>query len=125
MTVDAPAPQRARPDDSATHARARRWVRRLWDSHPAGIGLGVAVVVWIATFSFLVVRRHDRFWDVDFDMGIHDQAIWLLARGRRRGNLLSTTTRTARWLIPMATCSRSMVFAPTLSSERIAALASI
>jgi uncharacterized membrane protein len=45
--------------------------------------LSGAVVVWIATFAVLVVNRQDRFWSVDFDMGIYDQAVWLLAHGRQ------------------------------------------
>jgi uncharacterized membrane protein len=86
VTVDAPAPQRGTPDESTTSAPTLGWARRLTDRtrdvHPAAFALGAAVVIWIATFAFLVVRRHDRFWDVDFDMGIQDQAVWLLARGR-------------------------------------------
>lgn len=82
MTVDAQAPQRGTPDASTTSVPARRLTERARDAHPAAFVLGAAVVIWIATFAFLVVRRHDRFWDIDFDMGIHDQAIWLLARGR-------------------------------------------
>lgn len=51
-------------------------------THPAAVVLGAVTVVWIVVFSVLVVGRHEGFWDVDFDMGIHDQAIWLLAHGR-------------------------------------------
>ena len=80
--VDAAAPQRDTPDASPPSIPTSGWARRVRDAHPAAFVLGVAVVVWIATFAFLVVHRHDRFWDVDFDMGIHDQAIWLLAHGR-------------------------------------------
>lgn len=50
--------------------------------HPAVLALAVLTATWVVTFSVLVVRRHHGFWDVDFDMGIHDQAIWLLAHGR-------------------------------------------
>ena len=86
MTVDAPGPQRGTPDPSAVSVRTPGWAhqraRHARDTHPAAFVLGAAVVVWIATFAILVVRRHDRFYDVDFDMGIHDQAIWLLAHGR-------------------------------------------
>jgi uncharacterized membrane protein len=60
---------------SGTTARLARRV------HPAALLLGAAIVVWIVTFAILVVRRQDRFWSVDFDMGIYDQAVWLLARG--------------------------------------------
>jgi uncharacterized membrane protein len=54
---------------------------RLRRIHPAAIALGLLVLLWIITFAILVVRRQHRFWSVDFDMGIYDQAIWLLARG--------------------------------------------
>lgn len=40
------------------------------------------MVVWVVTFSVLVWLKHDRFASVDFDMGIHDQSIWLLAHFR-------------------------------------------
>jgi len=48
----------------------------------AAVTLGVAIAVWIATFGVLVVLRQHRFASFDFDMGIHDQSIWLLAHGR-------------------------------------------
>jgi uncharacterized membrane protein len=48
----------------------------------AEIVLGLVVVVWIATFSVLVFLKHARFASVDFDMGIHDQSVWLLAHFR-------------------------------------------
>jgi len=64
---------------AATAAGLRGRVRR---AHPAEVLLAVAIVVWIVTFAILVVHRHERFWSIDFDMGIHDQAIWLLAHGR-------------------------------------------
>ena len=44
--------------------------------------LGAAIALWIVTFGVLVVLRQDRFASFDFDMGIHDQSIWLLAHGR-------------------------------------------
>ena len=60
--------------------RARERFGRI---EPAAVTLAVVALVWIVVFSVLVVRRHEGFWDVDFDMGIYDQAIWLLARGRQ------------------------------------------
>jgi len=60
---------------------AARLVPRVSRPHPATLALGTAIVVWVVTFAILVVRRQDRFWSVDFDMGIYDQAVWLLARG--------------------------------------------
>src|SRR5262245_48250739 len=44
--------------------------------------LGLGIAVWVATFSVLVYLKHDRFASVDFDMGIHDQSVWLLAHFR-------------------------------------------
>ena len=66
---------------TADVATARPFTR-LRRPHPAELVLAVALVVWVVTFAVLVVRRHERFWSVDFDMGIYDQAIWLLARGQ-------------------------------------------
>ncbi len=54
---------------------------RLSSPRAAGLVLGVITLLWIVTFSILVVRRQNGFWSVDFDMGIYDQAVWLLARG--------------------------------------------
>jgi uncharacterized membrane protein len=39
----------------------------------------IAIVTWVLVFGRLVVLRHDRFRTIDFDLGIHDQSIWLLA----------------------------------------------
>jgi uncharacterized membrane protein len=57
-------------------------VDRLAAVHPAVLALLGVSSAWIVTFSVLVVRRHHGFWDLDFDMGIHDQAVWLLAHFR-------------------------------------------
>jgi uncharacterized membrane protein len=50
--------------------------------HPAVLTLAGLAAAWVVTFGVLVVRRHHGFWDLDFDMGIHDQSVWLLAHGR-------------------------------------------
>jgi len=42
----------------------------------------VLIMLWVVVFEVLVWRRHDRYGTVAFDLGIHDQAIWLMARGR-------------------------------------------
>ncbi len=44
--------------------------------------LALAVTAWIVTFGRLVVMKHYRFSSLDFDMGIHDQSVWLLAHFR-------------------------------------------
>jgi uncharacterized membrane protein len=72
------------PSEAVTESRGgvvTRARRRLLDAHPAALVLGAAIAIWIVTFAVLVVRRQDRFWSVDFDMGIYDQAVWLLAHG--------------------------------------------
>ncbi len=43
--------------------------------------LGAAIALWILVFGVLVWRRHAAFGTIDFDLGIHDQSIWLLSRG--------------------------------------------
>ena len=44
--------------------------------------LGVAIGVWCVVFGRLIWQRHARFATFDFDLGHHDQAIWLLAHGK-------------------------------------------
>jgi uncharacterized membrane protein len=44
--------------------------------------LVAGTVVWCFVFSWLVVLRQNRFRTIDYDLGIHDQAIWLLAHGK-------------------------------------------
>ncbi len=56
-------------------------VERMRDE-PAAAFLGIAIALWTVVFSMLVVLRQDRFRTIDFDLGIHDQAIWLLAHGQ-------------------------------------------
>jgi uncharacterized membrane protein len=40
------------------------------------------VAVFTATFSVLAVRQHNRFGTWGFDLGIYDQAFWLVSRGK-------------------------------------------
>src|SRR5262245_31260466 len=73
-----------RPVNVGTEERAGTVARvraRIADAPPATHALAGAIAIWIITFAVLVVRRQDRFWSVDFDMGIYDQAVWLLAHG--------------------------------------------
>ncbi len=49
---------------------------------PALLGLAVIVFVWFVVFERLVANRHAAFATFDFDLGHHDQAIWLLSRGK-------------------------------------------
>ena len=43
--------------------------------------LAAAIALWILVFGVLVWRRHAEFGTIDFDLGIHDQSIWLLSHG--------------------------------------------
>lgn len=58
--------------------RPRRWSR----PDPAALALIGVATAWVVVFSVLVVRRHNGFSDFGFDMGIYEQAVWLLAHGR-------------------------------------------
>ena len=42
--------------------------------------LGAMVVAWSLVFVVLGVIRHERFATFSFDLGIYDQAVWLLSR---------------------------------------------
>ena len=57
------------------------WLDRL-RSHPAEVVLGASIVVWCIVFGRLIWQRHARFATFDFDLGHHDQAIWLLSQGK-------------------------------------------
>lgn len=67
------APARARdgaPDESS----------RIFDV--PRLGLVVAIGLWSSTLARLAALRHDRFGTFGFDLGIYDQATWLLSRAR-------------------------------------------
>lgn len=51
-----------------------------WAPAPTTL-LFAAVVFWCAVFGMLVYLRHSRFASHDLDMGIYDQALWLVSRG--------------------------------------------
>ena len=42
----------------------------------------IVIAVWAITFDRLGALRHDRFGTFGFDLGIYDQAVWLLSRAR-------------------------------------------
>lgn len=46
------------------------------------VALVAAVGVWSLTLGRLGALRHDRFGTFGFDLGIYDQAVWLLSRAR-------------------------------------------
>jgi uncharacterized membrane protein len=82
--VDATAPDGVDTADGGEGAqqtlgmRAVEWARQ----HPASVLLVGAMLVWFAVFGTLIWQRHDRFATFDFDLGHHDQAIWLLSQGK-------------------------------------------
>lgn len=51
-----------------------------WAPSPTAL-LFAAAVFWCAVFGMLVYLRHSRFGSHDLDMGIYDQALWLVSRG--------------------------------------------
>jgi uncharacterized membrane protein len=55
---------------------------RLSTAQIAWLGLAVAVTLWVVVVTRLVVHRHNMFATFDFDLGIHDQSLWLLSKGR-------------------------------------------
>ncbi|MCB1015137.1 MAG: DUF2079 domain-containing protein [Acidimicrobiales bacterium] len=48
---------------------------------PPRVALVVGMALFALVFGRLVVLRHERFGTFDFDLGIYDQAVWLLAHG--------------------------------------------
>jgi uncharacterized membrane protein len=94
--LDAPGPGRPQPPlrhrvgtkltrtadqvaDRLIH-RLPRWLATQGDRPPLLL-LHIAVGVAIVVFGRLVIWRQNRFGTFDHDLGIWDQAVWLLARG--------------------------------------------
>lgn len=48
-------------------------------AQPSQLVLAVVAAAWVAVFGWLTWLRFERFASFGFDMGIYDQAIWLLA----------------------------------------------
>lgn len=69
-------PLRSWPRHLATLARDG-----LVEIGPPRVLLFLAMAVFAIVFGRLVVLRHERFGTFDFDLGIYDQAVWLLAHG--------------------------------------------
>lgn len=55
-------------------SKKRDWIPSSW--------LISAISIWILVVARLVVLRHNSFNTFDFDLGIHDQSLWLLAHGK-------------------------------------------
>ena len=87
--VRAPAGDGRPPTDGPPAARVGRGPRRppSVPHPPAGSRGPVAVLVGMVAvysglFGFLVYRQQSNFGTFGFDIGIHDQGIWLVSRGR-------------------------------------------
>lgn len=72
-------PGKGAPPPEPAEGRVVTWGRELW-AQPHLLVLIGAMVVWVIVFGRLVVLRHDSWRTIDFDLGIHDQSIWLLSR---------------------------------------------
>ena len=73
---------------SAVVARTRTLGAR-WSTKPAVAIRLPALLLFLITgwyafrFSQLVIARHEQFGSFDYDLGIYDQGIWLLGKGRQ------------------------------------------
>ncbi len=64
-----------------TSRAGRARLARLRDAAPEWWALTAMITVWAVVFGRLVFQRHDRFGSQSFDLGIFDQAAWLISRG--------------------------------------------
>ena len=62
--------------------RIEPWLRPLRTLGGPRLVLYLLTAVVAATFLVLVYWRHSRFGTFDFDLGIYDQQVWQLSRGR-------------------------------------------
>jgi uncharacterized membrane protein len=69
------------PEVDARPAVIERVKRRLLAIHPAAWCVFVAAVLFAILFGALGVKNHRNFGTWSFDMGIYDQAFWLVSRG--------------------------------------------
>lgn len=67
-------------DRSAGGNHPRYWHIRVPRAHPAWWILGTIVLLWVVVMGRLVWLRHDRMESLSLDMGVYDQAVWLLSR---------------------------------------------
>lgn len=70
--------------ETATETDDRAWSLTVWRWRfgPASLTLIGAMAVFFAVFGRLMWLRHARYGTFDFDLGHHDQAIWLLSQGK-------------------------------------------
>ena len=77
----APPPEAEAVDEEGRPGLIERVRTKLRDE-PAIIGLAAIILIWFIVFERLAWNRHASFATFDFDLGHHDQAIWLLSRGK-------------------------------------------
>ena len=67
--------------EAGPQPEAARTIRAALSSVPREIwALSLLIALWIAVFGRLVLLRQDRFGSFSLDMGIFDQATWLISR---------------------------------------------
>ncbi len=75
-------PRGGPPPPGGTPPRTTVRRRGPWVDRAPALALGVMLVVWSVVLFRLAELRHDRFGTFGFDLGIYDQAGWLVAFGR-------------------------------------------
>jgi uncharacterized membrane protein len=69
------------PADPPPPKRYERFVVWVAGSHPAARLTAIGIVIFAALFGALGVQNHRNFGTWSYDMGIYDQAFWLVSRG--------------------------------------------
>ena len=79
-----PAVDRARPEPSRRAWRAFLTYdeTRLFRHYLPLVFIALLVANWLKVFVPLAIDQHRNYFTSDFDLGIFDQATWLLAHGR-------------------------------------------
>jgi uncharacterized membrane protein len=79
IALEPAAPQ---PDSDSPGHRIDSIRRRLRDVHPAAWCVLAGAAIFAIVFGRLGVQQHRNFGTWSFDMGIYDQAFWLVSRGK-------------------------------------------
>ncbi|MFZ9158960.1 MAG: DUF2079 domain-containing protein, partial [Ilumatobacteraceae bacterium] len=53
-----------------------------WENSWGGLIAMAAMLLWMIVVGYMIVQRHNKFLTFDFDLGIHDQSLWLLSKGQ-------------------------------------------
>ena len=78
----APTPDEAPVPEEERGPRLIERIQTKVRDEPALIGLAAIILIWFIVFERLAWNRHAVFATFDFDLGHHDQAIWLLSHGK-------------------------------------------